>query len=235
MNYKKLFSLLLVCIMVCCGAAILSGCTTEEEIASTPTATEQPEAEEDTTSRIPEVCENTGFDAWYEKAMEYCVEEIINEMAPNFADLEYTWDSNYMEERFLQEDGSIRDYEYYDEEQYREISEYPYIEIIFENGAELRSTVRYIISKDRSEAQYDEFTGELLNPIYYGDLQIGVSTDWTRVSPDGTTESYDMFDNRNDELYLSNHSFDFSCDIEGDRHVYTDGDIKRLVCGCGVE
>lgn len=233
MNFKKSVSLLIISIVICCGMMMVA-CSSEDTDISDVSFYEEASPEMPT---IPEVCENTEVDAWYDLALDYCAEEIVHLFAPSYETVAYRWESNYRDERFLQEDGTIGCYKYYDEESYGALVEEPaYFRITFENGAELKCNLYSIKSKSRDQAEYDEFTGELLNPIEYRDLAIRFGTGMSRTSPEGVTESYDIFDSSTSHLYFGgNNEFLFECDIEGDKHVYTKGDIRRLVCGCGAE
>jgi len=232
MKFKKSVSLLIMSIVICCGM-MMAGCSSEDADVSDVSFYKEASPEMPT---IPEVCENTEFDAWYDLALDYCAEKIVHLFAPNYETVAYHWESNFRDDRFLQEDGTIGGYEYHDEENYgRLTTERPYFKIVFENGAELKCLLYRIDSKPRDAAEYDEFTGELLNPIEYEDLEICFGTGMKRTSPEGVTETYDMFDSSTSHLFFGDNHFFFDCDIEGDRHVYTRGEVRRLVCGCGAE
>lgn len=214
---KRIITLLLVTVCI----LVLASCGASEDY-------ETEEYQGTIKEIIPETCENTGVKDWYALGLEYCVKQVVMEMAPNYQTDGYRWESNWEEDKFLTEDGCIT-------QSVEKISMYvankerPYIRIIFGNGAELMGEIDYIFSVERSAAEYDEFTGELLNPIGYNDLVIKFNPEWSRISVDGTVENYKA--THNNELFLRNDEYHFSCDIEGDRHVRDDND--NLVCGCG--
>lgn len=232
---KRNYSMIAIMVLTVCliFPILITGCTNKEQIENRTSVEAEPyEEAEPIEDTIPAECENTGTYDWVNGGLNYCVEYIVKYLAPNFADSTYTWESNWEESRF-REGETIKYCDIAPNDMFSSSRrEFPYLIIKFDNGAELQGKISWIRGVDRTEPIYDEFTGTLTNPIEYGDLCISIFPEWTRVSPDGTTESY--LDNRNDELYLV-AKFNFNCDIEGDQHVWTNEDYSQVVCGCANE